>query len=65
MMAFLAVVYPLAGIHRQVKIFAGKDKDHRAMCGDLLFREEESVDFLATLKAGARMMDTELEIRYE
>ena len=64
-MAFLAVVFPKAGIHRQVKIFAGQDKDHRAMCGDLIFREDESVEFLSTLKAGAQMMGVELEIRYE
>ena len=29
------------GGHTWVKVFAGKDADHRAKCGDLCFRNEE------------------------
>ena len=31
----------VSGGHTRVRVFAGKDAEHRAMCGDLIFRNEE------------------------
>lgn len=33
--------YEVLGGHTHVAVFAGKDADHRAKCGDIVFRNEE------------------------
>jgi hypothetical protein len=44
------------GGHTWVAVFAGKDADHRAKCGDLAFRNEEwelLADYLHQINDGA------------
>jgi hypothetical protein len=43
------------GGHTHVRVFAGKDADHREMCGSLVFRNEEwelLADHLAIVPGG-------------
>ena len=53
------------GGHTWVKVFAGKDADHRAKCGDLCFRNEEYdllAPNLAALEQAWGYEDTNLDI---
>ena len=53
------------GGHTWVGVFAGKDADHRAKCGDLFFRNEEwelLADYLHSIFDGVSTDSVDFEI---
>jgi hypothetical protein len=50
MTSFNAKLGDLRGSHREVRVYAGPDEDHRAFCGTLTLRSDEAIDLVAMIR---------------
>jgi hypothetical protein len=53
--SFRARLGELAGLHREVSVFAGPDEDHRAFCGKLTLLDHEAQDLAARINGFASL----------
>jgi len=55
----------LRGAHYHVRVFAGPDRDHLALCGELRMRPEECGAFCQVLGTGAAYEEVPMAIEIQ